>query len=247
MPFSNRRIYIYFNQPFSELMSPDTMRLFWFLWLFFYWRIVDAQPQRYYKEGKVSYITEKGDSMARYFDAGSEFSEGYAVVVEKGQRFFLNTSLQQAFGQSFEEASPFREGYACVRSKGLFGYIQPNGEWALEPRFEQAASFCGGVAKVKMQGSWYLISPQGKKITEQGFEQVADWNEFPIAVCLNQTWGYINAKGGWVIAPKFKQAYPFHHRRAVVQLGNKQYLITRRGKIKKEIEEEDDDEIKKQQ
>ncbi|QLH44731.1 MAG: hypothetical protein HWD58_03380 [Bacteroidota bacterium] len=47
-----------------------------------------------------------------------------------------------------------------------------------------------------------------------------------------------------MIAPKFKQAYPFHHRRAVVQLGNKQYLITRRGKIKKEIEEEDDDEIK---
>lgn len=222
------------------------MKKYWSLVLLFICTTLPAQPRRIYREGKVTYISKTGDTSRLYYDAGSEFLNDFALVVHQGKRFFLNTSLQKAFDLEFEEASPFQEGYACVRSNGLFGYLGTNGQWVIQPQFEQAASFSGGVAKVKLHGSWYLINKQGKKITNEGFDQIADWNEFPIAVCVNQQWGYINAAGSWVIAPKFRQAYPFQNKRALVQQGIKQFLINRRGKIKKEIEEEDDDELKKE-
>lgn len=183
-----------------------------------------------------------------YFDWASEFSEGLAMVNEKGRFYYINRNGVNAFGdKSFEDIDIFVEGIARVKKNRKYYYIGRDGANSFgNQEFDSATRFQDGLAVVGIWQDyeepifydevghyikWY-INIKGEKIFGDNiFEDAHPFNEGMAAVKIMGEWHYINTKGEKVFGDKvFTRAGAFSGGFADVVEGRRPYTIDRTGK-----------------
>ena len=98
------------------------------------------------------------DSGAR----GTVFSQGFALIHDDGNYYFINSYAKRAYKTTYADALPFSEGLAAVKVDGLWGYIGTGGVLTIPAQYSDAQSFCGGYAAVMdAQGLWGYIDTAG--------------------------------------------------------------------------------------
>ena len=97
---------------------------------------------RFYQDGKVGYKDqEKNILVYPTYDAGSDFSDGMAMVVKNEKRGYINTVGQEVIPLIYDDATLFVNGVACVKYAGRYGYINKEALWVIQPIFENAFAF----------------------------------------------------------------------------------------------------------
>nr|MBK9652114.1 WG repeat-containing protein [Bacteroidota bacterium] len=118
----------------------------------------DAQLQRFYENAKVGYKNIETGAVvvpAKYY-AGSEFMEGYALVLEGRKRGFIDAKGEVIIPFEYDDASIFYDGVARVMKGGKHGYINMKGETVIPFIYDFADDFKGGLARVSKGGKWVL-------------------------------------------------------------------------------------------
>src|SRR3954467_12358635 len=79
---------------------------------------------RFYENAKVGYKDDNGNVVvpAKY-EAGSEFYEGMALVLQNRLRGFINNKGEVAIPFMYNDASVFKSGLARVSKGSKSGYI----------------------------------------------------------------------------------------------------------------------------
>ena len=95
-----------------------------FLALLFTATLFAQSPVRFYEKGKVGYKTADGKVIvAAAYDAGGDFSEGFAIVLKNGKRGYINTTGELIIALQYDDAGQFKNGIARVMKDKLYGFI----------------------------------------------------------------------------------------------------------------------------
>jgi hypothetical protein len=199
----------------------------------------NAQLTRYQENYKVGYRdAQDGVIVPAMYDAGSDMTEGFAVVMRGSERGYIDVRGREVITCRYQDASPFVHGLACVEQNGKWGFINTKGEWAIPPFFDNAFSFKNGLARVLTHGKWGMINEQGEMKIPAVYASLYDASEGLIAASLDgRQYGYINASGKTVIDFRFKLSQPFDEstRRAVVYLADGAYFINTHGEVLEKV------------
>jgi hypothetical protein len=183
------------------------------------------------------------------FNRASDFSEGMAVVGNRGPGDFIQDDLGYidktgtlVIPLQFDDARAFSEGLAVASLRHQRGFIDKTGKFVIAPQFGLAESFSHGLARVgnHVQGfpQEHFIDRTGKRAIRQQFRFVDDFSEGLAAVWVGDDKGYIDRSGALVIKPRpFNSAGRFSDGMARVQMGGnmgqggKLGFIDRTGKV----------------
>ena len=193
----------------------------------------------------------------RYKNA-SEFSGGLAFVElpdgsgglidEKGAMVVPNVQQALWVSEPTMTEAGFSEGLIAARDmpSNKVGFVDAQGRWVIRPRFADAHEFHEGLAAFRMteRGKIGFIDKRGRIVIParygSNFRAPPVFSEGLAAVGLNDNWprtnldppgklGYIDAQGRWVIAPKYSAGKPFVDGKAVVMMGEKEFVLERPG------------------
>ncbi len=82
-------------------------------------------PVRFYENAKAGYKDANGQVLVEAkYDAGSEFREGYAIVITGCMRGFIDEKGELAIPMQYDDASQFFDGMARVAVGVKNGYIE---------------------------------------------------------------------------------------------------------------------------
>ena len=110
--------------------------------------------------------------IAPSYDYISQFKDGYAQAIRKGECKILDLSGREckqydgkliAIPTKYDSVRDFKNGYACVQLNGKWGAIDINCKEIYEPQFYFLSDFVGGTAKYKMEyaNSWGFLNTDG--------------------------------------------------------------------------------------
>lgn len=139
--------------------------------------------------------------------------------------------LSFSAGESRGDTHVDRSGVALVDRNG--NLLRPLDIFSEIGRFFEAPG--GDViarAKNRHDGKWGYISGKGEWLTAPQFDEARDFGKDGLARCYaNEKWGYVDLTGALRIPVQFKQAFPFSHGVAVVQVGDTWGYIDATGKV----------------
>lgn len=135
------------------------------------------------------------------FDYAEDFLEGFAIVIEEGQYYLIDTYGNHAISQSFSYLES-QEGsekimYRCSIDDG------PEG----------------------------IIDSKGNVIIPLVYDRIGNFNEGLVPCCKNGKYGYIDINNNVVIAFQFDRAFSFHDGLAKVENDNNFGFINVLGEI----------------
>lgn len=164
-----------------------------------------------HKYGYIQYINNGGELVILpQFDYAENFSEGLAVIKQRGKYGYINTNGEIIVTPQFDTAKNFTERLALVQQKGKWGYINTNGEIIIPCQYSNAGSFSEGLAPVQKSYKKYgYINTNGKEIISANFDYAASFTEKLGLVKQKGKWGYISIDGVFVISPQFNDSYSF--------------------------------------
>lgn len=193
---------------------------------------------------KVGYKNIQGEVIVpNIYDAGSEFENGYAIVLRGPKRGYINRLGQETIIPKYQDASPFYFGLACVKKDGLYGYIDTNENWIIINKYQNAFSFYEGVARVMVKDKWGLINFKGEYILKPEFVDIKDCAYGLILARKDKLYGYLKSNGKWAIPAQYEQAMSFiFDGTAEVVLNGKTYLINQKNEIIREVNHEEEHE-----
>ncbi len=225
------------------------IRTFTFIFYFLYLlpAFTQGQIHRFYENSKVGYKNaSNGEIIApAIYSAGSEFVDGYAILVQNNKRGFINSKGEIFIPFIYDDASLFCEGLAQVRKGDKHGFINGNGEVILPFEFNFADDFNNGLARVSKDGKWGFIDKYGKEVIPLQFAGALNFSEELAPVKMKDgKWGYINKMGKFLIKGFFDVAHCFQHGEATVLKGNHAYIINKQGKKIREILSEEEEEAR---
>ncbi|PSK89578.1 WG repeat-containing protein [Taibaiella chishuiensis] len=193
--------------------------------------------QRFYENAKVGYRDAQGHvTVAAQYDAGSEFSNGYAIVVQNGRRGYLNAGGQVQVPLIYRDAQPFTGGYAAVKLADRYGFIDESGSWVIQPVYEAVYAFAAGRALVKKDNLYGFIDTTLCEVIAPRYRQATGFSEGLALVW--ETDGrcrFVDSGGKAAIATAFDDARPFHGGKAEVLRQGKWYRIDRDGQVLGEL------------
>jgi hypothetical protein len=205
----------------------------------------NAQLSSYQEQYKVGYRNADGRVIVPpVYDAGSDMSEGFAVVLRGPLRGYINNRGQETIACQYEDASPFVDGLACVKKDGKWGFINTDGAWAIQPLFDNAFSYKNGLARVMLHDKWGMIDEQGQFRVPPIYVRLSDLSCGLIAASFDDRHhGYIDAGGKVTIEFRYSQAQPFDEatQRAIVYMGNEAFFIDKTGKLRGEVPQRKDE------
>ena len=140
-----------------------------------------------YEKDRHYIIDKVGEKVATLGSTleGTVFSEGFAVVVERGATYYyLNSVGQSAYTQTFRDARAFCDGLAAVRNESGWGFINTLGSFEIPAQYAQALDFCDGYAAVQdnVSGKWGYIDAKGVEKIPFLYDSAAPFSEgFAIA------------------------------------------------------------------
>ncbi len=95
-------------------------------------------PIRFYENGKVGYKSADGKTIvAPLYYAGSEFINGFAIVIKDNLRGYINEQGELKIPLMYRDANPFFNGFASVKFGNKYGFINTKGAWVIEPVYEE--------------------------------------------------------------------------------------------------------------
>lgn len=106
----------------------------------------------------------------RVLDADTTLGSGLlrALIAEKNQYGYIDTSGRIAISAQFDYAGCFTNGIACVVQNGKYGAIDTDGEFILAPEYEWiAVSSAGGILAIDGDGNAALYNSAGKLIVQK--------------------------------------------------------------------------------
>ena len=150
----------------------------------------------------IDTLGKKVFSLGRNYPEKS-FSEGYAVISDYENYWFVNKSGKRVFSKKFKDACVFTNGFArvsdeeCGYSSSYF--IDKKGERAKHlplggSIFNNGISYCG----------WKLIDTLGNVLIDSIHEWTGASYEF-LKVRRNDKWGFIDRKGNIIIDFQYEQ------------------------------------------
>jgi hypothetical protein len=202
---------------------------------------------RFYQNALVGYKNEAGETIVpATFEAGSEFSNGIAIILQNGGRGLINDEGQTVLPPIFQDLTMPENGVVVAKQNGKYGILSLQNKWIVAPIFDNAYGFANGFARVMKNNQWGFIASADPIMPKKMYQQIGTYNEGLAPVCINNAWGYINAKGKLVMPTQFDFANAFAgDGTAVVLLSKKSdeayFIINKSGKIIKEIESKEED------
>jgi WG containing repeat len=198
---------------------------------------------RFYANEKVGYKNASDQIIiSAKYQAGSEFLDGVAIVIENEKRGLINAQGQTVLPFVFQDLNYPTNNLIIAKQNGFYGIISMQNKWLLEPIFDVAYTFANGFARVKLKGKWGFISIHYIALPTTMYEAIGNYNLQLAPICRNGKWGYIDETGKIKIAIQYDFANSFtNNGHAVVIKKNKQYLINTKGIVVKEIQEENEE------
>ena len=199
--------------------------------------------QKFYQGGKAGYKNAATGAIivpAKYY-AGSDFFDGYALVIETQKRGFINTKGEVAIPFIYDDASVFFEGLARVSVNNKNGYINKEGKTIIPFIYDFADDFKDGMARVSKDGKYGFIDTKGNIVIELKYINARNFSE-GLAAVQTVKWEFINNKGKTIIPAEYDEAVVFYEGLARVRKGDKTFYIDKNAKWvkdEKNFEEEE--------
>jgi hypothetical protein len=156
-----------------------------------------------------------------YKDA-TGFSEGWAYVLDKDKRGYIDKKGEFVLGLQNLVGYPFKEGIAAVSNKNFqVGYINKKAEFLIEPKYDEPAEISEGLIRVNKDGYFGFVSPKGDTVIQLHYQDARDFSEGRAFVglvhnYLMSVWGLIDLKDSMLVNYKFKIVRDFSEGLAAV-------------------------------
>ncbi|MEM6270887.1 MAG: WG repeat-containing protein [Bacteroidota bacterium] len=189
-------------------------------------------------DDKLGVINQAGKfEIEPEYDAESSivFFGDYGVLVQDAKSGYLDRKGKVLIPVQFDLAFAFANERAVVSLGDGFGVIDTRGKFVVNPIYRLIYPFIDEVAiAANDQRQFLALGPDGKVIEEYSryYPELMPYREGKIPFENKEgKWGYLDLAGEEVIAPQFRQAYPFLAGVALVEIDRKYGLIGEDGKV----------------
>ncbi len=207
-------------------------------------------------ERKWGYIDRSGKvAIKAKFSSAGDFREGYAVVEEiekKGnpgdsnyqeirkvgiidndgkyvlepkEKARLMPSVSNGLIAYWEESSDEE------KKNGMWGFMDPTGERVIKARKElkSVLPFVQDHAAFSDGESWGIIDKKGEIALRAKYDNAIYYNKM-VMVEEDKKWGFVDLEGKEIIAPEYKELFPFFSKNTLARDGDNYILIDQKGK-----------------
>ena len=171
----------------------------------------DFRLQNYFflpfkESDKWGYINELGEEMIKPgFEEATFFSDGLAVVSDKGKYGYVNKAGKITINFQFQDAEPFHNSSAVVKKDSLYGLINKDGDFLIQPKYQELSEVSDDIyMAVKNDISGYLHK-NGDTLTGFIFDLAGDFRNGYAIVNKKEKFGLLNAGGYFNIEPKYAE------------------------------------------
>jgi hypothetical protein len=156
----------------------------------------------------------------------------------EGKYGFIDENGDWLIKPSFDSTGVFFKGFADVYKNEKAGLINSNGKLVVEYKYEYIEYYNDKIALVGIDNAFNLVHFDQKILFDKNFYDVGDFSEgfAPVKFSENGKWGYLNEKGEIKIDTLYDYADIFEDGNGLVELGEFEFLINKRGKIIDTIE-----------
>ncbi len=186
------------------------------------------------------YIIDKNGDVVKEFPNTakvSQFTDGYAYVMQNGMFYYINTLGEQIFdsyrvsyapmgGLGGFTLRPFSDGLVALYNPSTqrWGYADKQGNDVISAVISDAGDFGEGLAPVKFPATdteapkWGFIDKEGNVVIAPVFtNRVSSFsNGYAVATLTNNKQAYID-RTGQIISQEYESARPFVNGMAVIQ------------------------------
>lgn len=190
--------------------------------------------------GKTGYININGDFVILpFFEWGTPFSEGLALVCDGDKKKYINTAGETIF-EEFGDVrfmTEFVNGIAIFEDAktSLRGFLNKQGEIIIKPQFGDCSLFNTGIAQVRYIDSFntYYIDTKGNFINRYNQIQFhsSPYSDGFASFHRRKKFGYIDISMKITIEPRFYKAHPFSQGLAAVNEDGYYKFIDQHGKV----------------
>lgn len=153
---------------------------------------------------KWGYIAQDGKFLTEpVFDEASNFSNGVAMVKQKGLYGLINPKMDFVIKPEYVELSfSTLSGFIKVADrKDRYGLIDTNGRILASIEYDKISPYVEDRAKVLIGAGYGFLNRNGELIVAPNFSDALDYSEGMAAVCKDKLWGYLNLQGKQEILP----------------------------------------------
>jgi len=207
-------------------------------------------------EGKWGYIDRNGKAAikAKFVSAG-DFREGYAVVVEQEEKGnpsdsdykvtrktgIINTDGKYVLDPKEKTklmptvsnglVAYWEESGDDEKKKGMWGFMDPKGERVIKARKELASvlPYIQDYASFSDGESWGVLNKKGEIALRAKYDNAIYYNGM-VMVQEEKKWGFVDLEGKELIAPEYKELFPFFNKNTLARDGDNYILIDQKGK-----------------
>lgn len=152
-------------------------------------------------EVRYGFVNAKGEWVIDpIYQSARDFSNGLALVSNRGKSFYIYKSNEVLGKVSFDEAGDFGLDGAIVKEAGYYGYIADNGSYIIKPKYVQAYPIHNGFALVnELGGSDFSYINLNSLNPILNFSHSEDF-EYSILKLGNSLFPYFCQEGKWSFA-----------------------------------------------
>ena len=153
------------------------------------------------------------------------------ITSENGKHLIFSMQGNQISKEAYTYIGHIQNGLRLAVKGNKIGYIDSTTTPIIPFKFENAeqaktmGNFSNDRAFVFEKGRWGIINKKGELITKSVFTQILPFQNGVAAVKKDSKWGYVSVTGKFIISPKYDLAQSFSNQRAIVQIGQIDFLI----------------------
>lgn len=140
----------------------------------------------------------------RTFEYCGDFSEGYAVVLDKdidgiSKYFYTDTNLNFLNNSGFDDIRNFSEGKGVVMLDSLWGVINSKGEFIVKPKFKYLWQYKNGLARYFDGKNFGFIDANGNIKFNNLFISAGDFScGYSLVQHVNNEYHFIDTTGNFI-------------------------------------------------
>jgi len=165
------------------------------------------------------------------WDEVADFSEGLALVKEKGKWGFIDTTGNKAIDIKYDLASNFSKGAAIVKLNNKFFLINKKGQAIGSTQYDAAGNPGNGTFPVQKDNQVGLIDSKGNVIVDFKYESILYMSEDRVWAAKNGKWGLLDNKGKPLTEFIYQGAYDFEDGFSRVVFNDKIGVVNKSGKL----------------
>lgn len=176
---------------------------------------------------------------------GSEYAFSKLAVAEKNEKYgIINMKNKTIVPFTYDDINwTDSNGLIRVELDGKYGYINSKGDVIIPIKYENAAfEFSNEIGLVKLNDKWGGVNSKGETVIPFIYDSPHNNNWLPsadtnglITLKLNGKVGCVNAQGDVQIPFIYDKIFSFRKGRALVKLGNDNFIINENGKRISEV------------